>query len=130
MKLPIFALFVLAATTQAAAIDGHWTAATMVHSKKNPTVKTTTIALDLKTQDGTLTGTVSLQRARKPFTSVISDVKIEGDPSQLMAHFTTAGRKADTKIEWTLALNGDQLKGTLWREGAKHSQSFTANRTN
>lgn len=126
MKLIIPALFLLALTAHAAPIDGHWTGETSIRSKKNPNVKTTAYALDLKSEGDALTGTVSVQRAKKPRIAPIQDVKIDGDT----IHFTTAGKKADTKFDWTLALNGDQLKVSLWREGAKHTQQFVAMRAN
>jgi|SRR5665213_2213941 len=125
MKLLIPALFALALTIHAAPIDGHWTGQTSIRSKKNPNVVTTAYALDLKTDGDALTGTVSIQRAKKPRIAPIQDVKIDGDT----IHFTTIN-KADRKLEWTLALNGDQLKVSLWREGAKRTQQFVAMRTN
>jgi hypothetical protein len=126
MKLTIAALFVLAMAAQAAPIDGHWTGETSIRGKKNPNVVKTEFALDLKTEGDALTGTVSVQRAKKPRIAPIQDVKIDGDT----IHFTTAGAKPDTKFEWTLALNGDQLKVSMWREGAKRTQQFVATRAN
>jgi hypothetical protein len=125
MKLIFPALFVLSLAAYAAPIDGHWTGQTSIRSKKNPNVRTTMYALDLKAEGDALTGTVTVQGAKKPRTASIQDAKIDGET----IHFTTIGR-ADQKFDWTLALNGDQLKVSRWREGAKRTQQFVALRRN
>ncbi len=125
MKRTLLALFVLAVASQAAVLDGHWTAETSIRSKKSPEAKTTTFVLDLKTQGDALTGNITVDGAKKARTAAIHDAVLDGNTYKFVTE-----TKANKKIEWTLSLSGDQLNGTLWREGAKHSLRFVANRAN
>ena len=125
MKCSLLALFVLALSTQAATLDGRWTAETSIHSKKSPEARTTTFVLDLKTQGDALTGNISIDGAKKARTAAIHDAVLNGNTYKFVTE-----TKANKKIEWTLSLSGDQLNGTLWREGAKRTLRFVANRAN
>jgi hypothetical protein len=126
MKTAI-AFLACALAAHAAGIDGRWTAQTTISGKK-AAGKQLTYTLDLKTQNGTLTGTVSASNGKKSRPQVIENGKVDGDRFSFSTHAKT--KKSDTTFLWTLAVNGDQLTGTRMREGAKKGQSLTARRAN
>jgi len=122
MKFAALALLLIAWSASAANLDGMWTADLKAGTKK----VATTLTLDLKTQDGQLTGSVTASNGKKARPMAIQDGKIDGDRFT----FTTVqhAKKGDVKFTWQCTLNGGQIKGTRSREGAKRGASFTAKR--
>lgn len=115
----------LAAVTLFAGADGRWNAEFKSNSKKSGTVKTTVVALDLHTTQGTLTGTVS-GGGKRSRAMTIQDGKIDGDRFS----FTTVmkGKKGDQTYNWEGTVQGDQITGDRRRAGGKRGQPFVAKR--
>lgn len=97
-SLTLAALVAAAAVTAAAAagIDGKWSGM----------VGQSAITFTFKTEGGKLTG--SLDNAAQPGATELKDVKLEGD--NLSFHVLRSLNGADTKVEWTGKLAGDELK--------------------
>jgi hypothetical protein len=109
-----------------AGIDGKWTAEFQTRGKKaaaNNKKRSSTATLNLKSEDGKLTGSVSGGRKQ----IAIQDGKLDGERFS----FTTIqkSKRGEAKMMWTGTVNGDQITGTRSREGTKRSASFTAKRS-
>ena len=126
MKLAM-ALFALAALAHAAGIDGRWSAETVPNGKK-AAPKVTTFRLDLKSQDGVVTGTVTADSGKKGRAQTIRDGKIEGN--RITFKTTQKSKKAENSFTWTATMDGDKLTGTRTRDGARRGLAFTARRAN
>jgi hypothetical protein len=131
MKLLAMALLTLACSGWAANLDGKWTAELSPAAGKKAAAKKNTATppvfmLDLKTQGGQLTGSVSAARAKRAREVDIQNGKVDGD------HFTFTtlqhGKNGDAKFLWEGTLAGEQIKGTRTREGAKRGAKFAAKR--
>ena len=98
----------------------------MARGKKNA-AKPGAFTLDLKTRDGGVTGSVSIDTAKKARPQSIQDVKVDGDTIR----FTTrvVNKKSDTTFLWSATVDGDKITGTRSRDGAKGTQQFTGKRT-
>lgn len=93
------AALVAAAALHAAApagIDGKWTGM----------VGQSAITFTFKTEGGKLAGT--LDNAAQPGVTELKDVKVEGDTVSF--HVVRSLNGAETKVEWTGKLAGDELK--------------------
>lgn len=97
-SLTLAALVASAAITAAApaGIDGKWTG----------TVGQSAITFTFKTEGGKLTGT--LDNAAQAGATELKDVKMEGDAVSF--HVVRNLNNAETKVEWTGKLAGDELK--------------------
>jgi len=131
MKLLAIALLTLACSAGAANLDGKWTAelsagGKKAAAKKNAATTPPVFTLDLKTQGGQITGSVSAARAKRGRGVEIQNGKVDGD------HFTFTtvqhGKKGDAKFLWDGTMAGEQINGTRTREGAKHGAKFAAKR--
>ena len=127
MKLAILWIACVLAA-HATGVDGRWSAQPTAHAKKTPAKPAPTYVLDLKTQDGKLTGTVSVDAGKKARSQAIENGRVDGDKITFTTH--AKNRKSDATFQWTATLNGDQLRGTRLRDGARKGQSFTARRAN
>src|SRR6266542_1347425 len=127
MRLAI-AWFACALAANAAGIDGRWTAKPAVHKKNASTKPAPTYVLDLKTQDGKVMGTVTVDAGKKARPQTIENGKVEGDKITFSTH--TKNKKTNATFQWIATVNGDQLTGTRSKEGAKKGQAFTAKRAN
>ena len=109
----------------AAGLDGHWTAQ-FTPGKKAAAAAPTPFSFDLKTAAGAVTGTVALTGRKKPQIQKIENGKLEGDR---LTFTTSQKRKKPVSFSWEVTLQGEQLAGSRTRDGAKHGQKFTAQRT-
>ena len=110
--------FSLAAS--AAGIDGKWTS----ESKRGDnTVQQT---LTLKSDGGTLTGTIETSFNGQGRSTDIKNGKLDGDKFS----FTTVqrGKQGEMTVVWEGTVTGDELAGTQKREGGDQSRPFTAKR--
>lgn len=119
----------LALVAWTAPIDGKWVAKMERRGgKKQGAAATTTVelTLNLKSDGGKLTGTVSGGAGRRAPAQTVENGKIEGDRFS----FTTVQRnkKGDRKFVWEGAVQGDELKGTRAAEGGRRGTDFTAKR--
>lgn len=88
--------------------------------------KVTAFTLDLKSQDGLITGSVSVMGTKKARPLAIQEGKISGNRLSFVT--VQNGKKADVKFYWEGKLDGDQITGSRTRDGARRGQSFTAHR--
>ena len=126
MKLALAAL-AFALLASAAGIDGRWNAQTSPRKNNKAGADPAAFTLDLKTQDGKLTGTVSMPGKKKPRLQTIAAGTVDG----AKVTFTTsqvAKKKNAVTFTWQATIDGDQLTGTRTREGAKRGVGFTAKR--
>ena len=118
----------LALVAWTAPIDGKWVAKMEMRGGKKQGGAATTLelTLNLKSEGGKLTGTVSGGAGRRAPTQTIENGKIEGGRFS----FTTVqkGKQGETKFTWRGTVKGDQLTGTRGKEGARRGQPFTAKR--
>lgn len=84
------------AAASAAGLDGKWTG----------TVGQSQVTFEFKTQGDKLTGT--LDNAAQPGATELKDVKLKGD--EVSFHVVRTLNEAETKVEWTGKLAGDELK--------------------
>jgi hypothetical protein len=112
------------AAALAASWDGKWVFETK-NKKQDAGVQTTLV---LKTEGDAVKGIVTTGGKRRDRTADIKDAKIEGN--QIRFATVNRNKKGEHKIAWTATLEGDQLRGTQSRAGAKRSLPFTAKRQN
>lgn len=84
------------AVASAAGIDGKWSG----------TVGESQITFEFKTQGDKVTGT--LDNAAQPGPVELKDLKVKGD--EVSFHVLRTLNNAETKVEWTGKLSGDELK--------------------
>ena len=127
--LTILAFAVVFACSAAAAdIDGKWVfESKLAAGKKGGEAVTVKNTLNLKANGSSLTGTVSMGGRKKDTSASVKDGKIEGNKFSFVTVVT--GKKADQKVTWSGTVEGNELKGTRSREGAKRGQPFTAKKT-
>jgi hypothetical protein len=123
MRLAL-ALLACAIAASASGLDGRWTAEASVNNKNGQ--KVTAFTLDLKSQDGLITGSVSVMGTKKARPLAIQEGKISGNRLSFVT--VQNGKKADVKFYWDGKLDGDQITGSRTRDGARRGQSFTAHR--
>jgi hypothetical protein len=108
-------------------IDGKWKGEIKDGGrKKTATAAATPVTFEFKTEGDRVTGTASVSGGKRARTAEISEGKIEGNT----VSFTTVQRtrKGEVKTSWTGTLEGEQLKGTRTRVGAKRGAAFTLTR--
>ena len=124
MKLAAL-LFAMVLASSAAEIDGRWTAETARANKAVAAGQNNNFTLDFRTsQDGKVTGTVSIQGKKKPRSQSIQNATLNGN--QLTFTTVQNGKKATVKFSWQVTVDGGQLTGTRTREGAKRGVAFKA----
>jgi hypothetical protein len=101
-----------------APVDGKWVA--KIQTRK----RTQELVLNLKSGGDALRGTINTGRRGRVLD--IAEGKINGDSIS----FTTTARDRPqhqpTTIHWTAKVEGNELKGTRQREGARRGEPFTA----
>jgi hypothetical protein len=130
MKLLAIVLVTLACSAAAANLDGKWTAELSPAGKKAAVKKNAAtppvFLLDLRTQGGQLTGSVTAGRGKRARGVDVQNGKVDGD------HFTFTtlqhGKNGDAKFVWEGTLAGEQISGTRTREGARRGAKFAAKR--
>jgi hypothetical protein len=123
MKLAL-ALLVFAIAAPAADLDGHWNAQ-LARGKKADAQPPVIFSLDMKTADGKVTGTVAFAGKKRPQIEKIENGRLDG---QHLTFTTTQKGKNPVNYSWDITLQDGQLTGSRMRDGAKHSQGFTATR--
>ena len=105
----------------AAGVDGKWTAEIVARAKKGG--ETTTITtFNLKSSGDGLTGTVTTGKRAVE----IVDGKVAGSKVSFKTKATS--KKGEQIIVWEGNVDGDTLRGTRGREGAKRTAEFSAKR--
>ncbi|MFB3828063.1 MAG: hypothetical protein ACE15B_14935 [Bryobacteraceae bacterium] len=118
-------LFAFAAAALAAGIDGKWVADFKIPAgKKGGEARAVQATLNLKSQGNQLTGTVTMPGRRGDQNLNVENGKIDGNNFSFVTVQKT--RKGENKTEWKGTVEGDQLKGTRGREGARRGMPFTA----
>ena len=108
----------------AAGVDGKWTAEIVARSKKGAETATVT-TFNFKSSGDGLTGTVTTG-ARGKHALEIVDGKVAGSKVSFKTKATT--KKGEQIIVWEGNVDGDTLRGTRGREGAKRTTEFSAKR--
>jgi hypothetical protein len=95
--------------------------------KKAATAPAKSFTLALKSQDGQVTGAITVPGKKKSVPMNIQNAKLNGNRLTFTTVQTT---KKDTQtFSWQVTLDGDQMSGTRMREGAKRGVSFKAKRS-
>jgi hypothetical protein len=113
----------------AAGIDGKWltTIKMPAPKKQGGEAREIQFTLDLKSDGGKITGSVSGGTGRRPVTQEIQEGTLAGDKFS----FVTVQKTKDgqeRKIVWEGTLQGDELRGTRAPQGARRGVDFTAKR--
>ena len=124
----VISAWLAAAALSAASIDGNWIFETKNQNKKSGAETTAKVTLALKSEGAALTGAVTTGGRRRNTTAEIKDGKIDGNRISFVT--VTQKRKGEQKFTWTATLEGDELRGTRTREGARRGIEFTARRPN
>ncbi len=112
----------------AASIDGKWVFQTKTKpGKKGGAERTVMTTFNLKSNGSALTGTVMTAAGKRGRIADITGGTIDGDKFTFTSVQRT--RKGETKLRWSGTIEGDQLKGSRAREGAREGQSFVAKRS-
>jgi len=120
-----FLTCVLAAS--AAGFDGQWNAELNARGKKAATTPAKSFTLALKSQDGQVTGAITVPGKKKSRPMNIQNAKLNGNRLTFTTVQTT---KKDTQtFSWQITVDGDQMSGTRTRDGAKRGVSFKAKRS-
>jgi hypothetical protein len=108
----------LAAST---GIDGNWSAEFQSRGKKaKKAIVSVTLSL---TSDGKqISGTVSMGKKAVP----VQEGKLDGSSFTFVT--VRKGKKGESRVLWTGTLDGDQIRGTRAREGAKRGVNFAGKR--
>jgi hypothetical protein len=104
MKKLLKTSLTLAALVAAAAL--HAAAPAGIDGKWSGMVGQSAITFTFKTEGGKVTGT--LDNAAQPGSTELKDVKLEGD--SVSFHVVRNLNNAETKVQWTGKLAGDELK--------------------
>ena len=105
----------------AAGVDGKWTAEIVARAKKGGEATTLT-TFNLKSSGDGLTGTVTTGKRAVE----IVDGKVAGSKVSFKTKATS--KKGEQIIVWEGNVDGDTLRGTRGREGAKRTAEFSAKR--
>jgi len=119
----------VALVAAAAGIDGKWATTIKMPAgkKQGGEAREVQFTLDLKSDGGKITGSVSGGAGRRPVTQEIQSGKLEGNKFS----FVTVQKAKDgqeRKFVWEGAVQGDELRGTRGLEGARRGIEFTAKR--
>ncbi|MBM3746836.1 MAG: hypothetical protein FJW34_13670 [Acidobacteria bacterium] len=119
----------LALVAAAAGIDGQWVATMKVPApkKQGGEPREVQFTLDLKSDGGKITGSVSGGTGRRAPTMTVDNGKIQGDKFS----FTTTQKSRqgqERKFNWEGTIQGDELRGARTPDGARRGVEFTARR--
>jgi hypothetical protein len=131
MKLAL-AVFTCVLAASAAGIDGQWKAEVSARGKKAAAAPASapanTFTLNLKTQDGQVTGSVAVAGKKKPRQQTIQNAKLDGN--QLTFKTVQTGKKKESvTFSWQVTVDGDQMTGTRTREGTRRGVTFKARKS-
>ena len=132
MKLRALLLFLLTfGLASAAGLDGAWTAEMKMRAgkKSGSQERTVSVTMNLKNENGQITGTVITGGRKRSQTAQVTTGKLDGNSFTFETVYS--GKKGEQKKEWRGTLEGDTLQGTCSRAGGKgkRGQSFTAKRS-
>ena len=132
MKLRALLLFLLAfGLASADGLNGSWTAEmkTRGGKKAGSQEQTVSVTMNLKNENGQITGTVITGGRKRSQTAQITSGKLDGNSFTFETVYS--GKKGEQKKAWRGTLDGDTLQGTCSREGGKgkRGQPFTAKRS-
>ena len=119
----------VALVAAAAGIDGKWVTTIKMPAgkKQGGEAREVQFTLDLKSEGGKLTGTVSGGLGRRPVTQEIQSGKIEGNKfSFVTVQKSKTGQ--ERKFMWEGTVQGDELRGTRTPEGGRRGLDFVAKR--
>src|SRR5258707_9878746 len=105
-------------TAFAASIDGKWTSETKFGER---TVQNT---FNLKSDGGTLTGTIESSAGGQSRSTDIKDGKLDGDKFKFSA--VQRGKQGERTVVYEGTVEGNELKGTIKPEGMDQGRPFTA----
>jgi hypothetical protein len=111
----------LAPLTASTGLNGNWSAEVQPHGKKAKKAIVSVI-LSLTTDGKQISGTVSMGKRAIP----VQEGKLDG--SNFSFATVRKGKKGESRVLWTGTLDGDQIRGTRAREGAKRGASFVGKR--
>ncbi len=130
MKLRALLLFLLSfGIASAAAIDGAWTTEmkTRGGKKAGSQQQTVSVTMNLKSENGQITGSVITGGRKRSQTAQISGGKLDGN--SFTFETVHSGKRGEQKTQWRGTLDGDTLQGTCMRVGKRREQTFTAKRS-
>ncbi len=105
-------------TAFAAGIDGKWTSETKFGER---TIQNT---FNLKSDGGTLTGTIESSAGGQSRSTDIKDGKLDGDKFKFSA--VQRGKQGERTVVYEGTVEGNELKGTIKPEGMDQGRPFTA----
>jgi len=105
-------------TAFAASIDGKWTSETKFGER---TIQNT---FNLKSDGGTLTGTIESSAGGQSRSTDIKDGKLDGDKFKFSA--VQRGKQGERTVVYEGTVEGNELKGTIKPEGMDQGRPFTA----
>ena len=105
-------------TAFAASIDGKWTSETKFGER---TIQNT---FNLKSDGGTLTGTIESSAGGQSRSTDIKDGKLDGDKFKFSA--VQRGKQGERTVVYEGTVQGNELKGTIKPEGMDQGRPFTA----
>jgi len=110
-------------------IDGQWNAELSARGKKAAApAQTSTFTLNLKTQDGQVTGSVAVAGKKTPHQQSIQNAKLDGNQLPFKT-VQTGKKKASVTFSWQVTVDGDQMTGTRTHEGARRGVTFQARKS-
>jgi hypothetical protein len=118
------AFFLVASAALAGGIDGKWKYEHKVGKKGEGAIYG--LLLDLKSSGSKLTGTVTILTPMTARDFPIDDGKLDGNRFSFSSSLETSHGVITTYYQGTL--EGDTLKGTMQRTGAKRVEPFEATR--
>jgi len=108
-------------TAFAASIDGKWTSETKFGER---TIQNT---FNLKSDGGTLTGTIESSAGGQSRSTDIKNGKIDGN--KFSFSLVQRGKQGERTVVYEGTVEGDELKGTMKPEGQDESRPFTAKKS-
>ncbi len=110
-------------------VDGRWSFETKAQGQKGKgkrAGRTIQTVIDLKAEGDVLTGHLSSNAGKRARTIDLMNGKVSGN----QVSFTTVqkGKNGERKLLWSGVIDGDQLKLSRKREGAKRGQDVVAKR--
>jgi hypothetical protein len=118
----IAAILCLTPLASAAGIEGKWSAEFQAGGKKAAAKKATAATLNLSTDGKQLTGSVGA--GKRALT--IQEGKVDGSSFTFVT--LRKGKKGEACLLWSGTLEGDTIRGSRSREGAKRRATFVAKR--
>jgi hypothetical protein len=117
----IIAFLCLTPLAASTGLDGKWPVEFQSRGKKAKTAMTSA-TLILSSDGKQISGTVSMGKRALP----VQEGKIDGSNFSFVT--VRNGKKKASRVVWTGTLDGDQIRGTRAKEGAKRGASFAGKR--